>query len=211
GHFGRVPIQTAWLGVALPALVLNYMGQGALVLGNPVAIANPFFLMFPEHTLWPVVLLTTAATVIANQAVITGAYSLTLQAHPLGLLPRFNIRHTSEEVAGQIYLPRVNWLLLAAVLLLVAVFKSSSALAAAYGVAVTATMITTSLMAFVVFRRRWLWPLWRVAALLVPLLLIELTFFAANVIKLLDGAWVPLAVRASLLRALPDVARGTGL
>jgi KUP system potassium uptake protein len=211
GHFGRVPIRTAWLGIALPALVLNYMGQGALVLGTPVAIANPFFLMFPEQALWPVVVLTTAATVIASQAVITGTYSLTRQAIQLGLLPRFDIRHTSEEVAGQIYLPRVNWLLLAAVVLLVAVFKSSSALAAAYGVAVTATMVTTSLMAFVVFRRLWLWPLWRVVALMVPLLLIELTFFAANVIKLLDGAWVPLALAAFVIVTMLTWRRGTAI
>ena len=144
--------------MALPALTLNYLGQGALVLGNPAAIENPFFLMFPGWALWPVVLLTTVATVIASQAVITGAYSVTRQAIQLGLLPRFGIRHTSEEMAGQIYLPRVNWLLLLAVLLLVVVFKSSSALAAAYGVAVTATMITTSLMAFFVFWKLWQWP-----------------------------------------------------
>jgi KUP system potassium uptake protein len=211
GHFGRVPIQTAWLGLALPALVLNYMGQGALVLGTPVAIANPFFLMFPEWALWPVVLLTTAATVIASQAVITGAYSLTRQAIQLGLLPRFRIRHTSEAMAGQIYLPRVNWLLLAAVLLLVVIFKSSSALASAYGVAVTASMITTSLMAFVVFRRRWLWPAWRVAALLVPLLAIELMFFSANAIKLVEGAWIPLAFAAFLIVVILTWRRGSAI
>jgi KUP system potassium uptake protein len=211
GHFGRLPVQAAWLGVALPALTINYLGQGALVLGNPQAIENPFFLMFPEWALWPVVLLTTAATVIASQAVITGAYSITRQAIQLGLLPRFGIRHTSEEVAGQIYLPRVNWLLLIAVLLLVVVFKSSSALAAAYGVAVTATMITTSLMAFVVFRRRWLWPAWRVAALLVPLLLIELVFFSANAAKLFEGAWVPLACAIALIAVMLTWRRGAGI
>ncbi len=211
GHFGRIPIQAAWLGVALPALTINDLGQGALVLRNPLAIENPFFLMFPEWTLWPAVLLTTAATVIASQAVITGAYSLTRQAIQLGLLPRFSIRHTSEEVAGQIYLPRVNWLLLGAVLLLVVVFKSSSALAAAYGVAVTATMITTSLMAFIVFRRRWLWPAWRVAALLVPLLIIELIFFSANAIKLVEGAWVPLACAILLIAVMLTWRRGTAI
>jgi KUP system potassium uptake protein len=209
GHFGRVPIQTAWLGVALPALVVNYMGQGALVLGNPVAIQNPFFFMFPEWSRWPVLLLTTAATVIASQAVITGTYSLTRQAIQLGLLPRFSIRHTSEEVAGQIYMPRVNWLLLGAVLLLVAVFKTSSALASAYGVAVTATMITTSLMAFVVLRGRWLWPAWQVAALLVPLLGIELVFFSANVIKLVQGAWMPIAAALFLAAVMLTWRRGT--
>ena len=211
GHFGRVPIQTAWLGVALPALVVNYMGQGALVLGNPVAIENPFFLMFPEWSRWPVLLLSTAATVIASQAVITGAYSITRQAIQLGLLPRFNIRHTSEEMAGQIYMSRVNWLLLGAVLLLVAVFKTSSGLASAYGVAVTATMITTSLMAFVVLRRRWLWPAWQVAALLVPLLAIELVFFSANAIKLFQGAWMPLAVALFLVAVMLTWRRGTSI
>ena len=155
--------------------------------------------MFPSWALWPIVLLTTVATVIASQAVITGAYSLTRQAIQLGFLPRFSIRHTSEEVAGQIYLPRVNWVLLVAVLLLVVVFKSSSALTAAYGVAVTATMITTSLMAFFVIWKLWRWPMWQAAALIVPLLLIELVFFAANVMKIVEGAWVPLAIAVSLM------------
>ncbi len=211
GHFGRKPVQMAWLGVALPALTLNYMGQGALVLGNPTTIENPFFLMFPSWALWPVVLLTTMATVIASQAVITGAYSVTRQAIQLGLLPRLGIRHTSEEMAGQIYLPRVNWLLLLAVLLLVAVFKSSSALAAAYGVAVTATMITTSLMAFFVFWKLWRWPMWRAAVLIVPLLLIEQVFFAANVIKIFEGAWVPLAIAISLMLVMLTWVKGTGI
>jgi KUP system potassium uptake protein len=211
GHFGRLPIQAAWLGVALPALTLNYLGQGALVLANPQAIENPFFLMFPGWALWPVVLLTTAATVIASQAVITGAYSLTRQAIQLGLLPRFDVRHTSEEVAGQIYLPRINWLLLIAVLLLVVVFKTSSALASAYGVAVTATMVTTSLMAFVVLRRRWLWPAWKAVLLIAPLLLLECVFFFANAIKIVEGAWVPLAVAGALVAIMLTWRRGTAI
>src|SRR5262245_15190548 len=181
GHFGRRPIQVAWLGVALPALTLNYLGQGAVVLARPAAIENPFFLMYPGWALWPIVLLSTAATIIASQAVITSAYSLTRQAVQLGLLPRFAIRHTSGEVAGQIYVARVNWLLLIAVLLLVVIFKSSSALATAYGVAVTATMITTSLMAFFVFWRRWRWSIWQAAALIVPLLFIEQEIGRAHV------------------------------
>ncbi len=211
GHFGRVPVQAAWLGVALPALTINYMGQGALVLGNPVTLQNPFFLMFPEWGRWPALVLTTAATVIASQAVITGAYSLTRQAVQLGLLPRFSVLHTSEEMAGQIYMPRVNWLLLLAVLLLVVMFRSSSALASAYGVAVTACMITTSLMAFVVLRKGWLWPVWRVAALLVPLLAIELIFFGANAMKLLQGAWVPIAVALFLIAVMLTWRRGTAI
>ena len=211
GHFGRFPIQAAWLGVALPALTLNYFGQGALVLGNPQAIENPFFLMFPSWALWPVVLLTTAATVIASQAVITGAFSLTRQAIQLGLLPRFDVRHTSQDMAGQIYLPRINWLLLIAVLLLVVVFKTSSGLAAAYGVAVTATMIATSLMAFVVLRRRWMWPAWRVALLLVPLLVIELVFFLANAIKIVEGAWMPIALAGVLMVIVLTWRRGMAI
>jgi KUP system potassium uptake protein len=211
GHFGRLPIQTAWLAVVLPALALNYLGQGALVLSNPTAIQNPFFLMFPEWSRWMAVLLAGAATVTASQAVIAGAYSLTRQAVQLGLLPRFGIRHTSEEMAGQIYLPRVNWLLLAAVLLLVLAFRSSSGLASAYGVAVTGTMITTSLMAFFVLRWRWQWPLWQVAGLLVPILVIELAFCAANTAKILQGAWVPIAGAFFLIAVMLTWRRGSAL
>jgi KUP system potassium uptake protein len=211
GHFGRKPIQAAWFAVALPALTLNYLGQGALVLGRPTAIENPFFLMYPNWALWPLVLLTTAATVIASQAVITGAYSITRQAVQLGLLPRFAIRHTSGEMPGQIYVARVNWLLLIVVLLLVVVFKSSTALAAAYGVAVTATMITTSLMAFFVFWRRWHWSIWQAAALIVPLLFIEQVFFSANVIKIFEGAWVPLLIALCLILVMLTWLRGTSI
>src|SRR5882724_6731600 len=150
GHFGRKPIQTAWLVLVFPALLLNYFGQGALLLGDPAAIENPFFLLYPEWALLPMVVLATAATVIASQAVITGAYSLTRQAIQLGLLPRLEIRHTSETQVGQIYMPRVNGLLLLGVLLLVALFRSSSALASAYGISVTGTMVVTALMAIIV-------------------------------------------------------------
>ena len=143
GHFGRAPIRMAWLTVVLPALTINYLGQGALVLADPKAIENPFFLLYPEWALLPMVVLATAATVIASQAVITGAYSLTQQAIQLGLLPRFEIRHTSEALFGQIYMPRVNTLLLIGVVLLVVLFRSSSALASAYGIAVTGTMVVT--------------------------------------------------------------------
>ena len=211
GHFGRVPIQAAWLGAALPALTVNYLGQGALVLAHPATIKDPFFLLFPSWALWPVVLLTTMATVIASQAVITGAYSITRQAIQLGLLPRFSIRHTSADVAGQIYLPRVNGLLLTAVLLLVIVFQSSSALTAAYGVAVTATMITTSIMAMFAIWRLWRWPLWQAVALIAPLLLIEQVFFAANMIKVFAGAWVPLAVAITLMLVMLTWVRGTSI
>ena len=155
GHFGRGPIRVAWLGLVFPALALNYLGQGSLVLARPETVENPFFLMAPGWGLLPLVILATAATIIASQAVISGAFSLTRQAVQLGLLPRLEIQHTSESQVGQVYMPRVNWTLLAAVLILVFAFRSSSALASAYGIAVTGTMVVTSLLAFTVFRRAW--------------------------------------------------------
>ena len=161
GHFGRKPIQTAWVGFVFPALALNYLGQGALVLVNPKAIENPFFLLYPDWALLPMVVLATAATVIASQAVITGTYSMTQQAIQLGLLPRLELRHTSEAHYGQIYMPRVNTLLLIGVLLLVAMFRSSSALASAYGIAVTGTMVVTGAMAFIVVWKVWHWSIAR--------------------------------------------------
>src|SRR5213076_1918375 len=160
GHFGKRPIQTAWLFIVLPSLAINYLGQGALLIADPKAIENPFFLMFPDWALIPMVALATAATVIASQAVITGAYSLTRQAIQLGLMPRFEIRNTSESHAGQIYLPRVNTLLLIGVLMLVVLFRSSSALASAYGISVTGTMVVTAMMAFVVIWKAWKWSPW---------------------------------------------------
>ena len=168
GHFGRKPIQIAWVGLVLPALAINYLGQGALVLANPKALANPFFLLYPDWALLPMVVLATAATVIASQAVITGAYSLTQQAIQLGLLPRLEIRHTSEEYYGQIYMPRVNTFLFLGVLLLVLMFRSSSALASAYGIAVTGTMVVTGIMAFVVIWKVWNWSPLAAAALMAP-------------------------------------------
>src|SRR4051795_8310751 len=175
GHFGRKPIQTAWIAIVLPALVLNYLGQGALLLGNPKAIENPFFLLYPDWALLPMVLLATVATVIASQAVITGAYSLTQQAIQLGLLPRLEIRHTSESHYGQIYMPRVTTFLFVGVLLLVALFRSSSALASAYGIAVTGTMVVTGMMGFVVVWKVWNWRPIAAAALMAPFLFIDLT------------------------------------
>src|SRR5882757_5484680 len=157
GHFGKRPIQTAWLFIVLPSLALNYLGQGALVLENSKALENPFFLMFPDWALFPMVVLAIVAAVIASQAVITGAYSLTRQAIQLGLMPRFEIRHTSESHSGQIYIPRVNMLLSIGVVLLIVLFRSSSALASAYGIAVTGTMVVTAMMGFVVIWRVWKW------------------------------------------------------
>ena len=190
---------------------LNYLGQGALVLAHPKSIENPFFLLYPHWALLPMVLLATAATVIASQAVITGAYSLTRQAIQLGLLPRLEIRHTSESLAGQIYMPRVNTLLLIGVLLLVALFRSSSALASAYGIAVTGTMVVTAMMAFVVIWRVWHWPLFATAALIVPFLFIDLTFLSANLLKIVEGGWVPLALGGLVMAMMYTWRRGTRL
>jgi KUP system potassium uptake protein len=211
GHFGRRPIQTAWLIIVLPSLVVNYLGQGALVLADPKAVENPFFLLYPDWALLPMVALATAATVIASQAVITGAYSLTRQAIQLGLLPRLEIRHTSVTHAGQIYMPRVNTLLLVGVLLLVGLFKSSSALASAYGIAVTGTMVVTAMMAFIVIWKGWHWSLPAAAALMVPFLVIDLTFLAANLLKVVEGGWVPLAFGAALMLLMYTWRRGTRL
>ncbi len=211
GHFGRKPIQFAWFSWVLPALVLNYFGQAALVLSDHTALDNPFYKLYPEWALIPMVVMATIATIIASQAVITGAFSLTRQAIQLGLLPRFAIKHTSESMAGQIYLPRVNWLLLAGVLFVVAIFKSSSSLAAAYGVAVTADMVISSTLMFFVVWKLWKWKLWQALALIVPLLLIEQVFFAANMIKVLEGGWLPLTLAAVLAVLMATWVRGAGI
>jgi KUP system potassium uptake protein len=211
GHFGRKPIQIAWVGLVLPSLALNYLGQGALVLANPKAIENPFFLLYPEWALLPMVLLATAATVIASQAVITGAYSLSQQAIQLGLLPRLEIRHTSEAHYGQIYMPRVNTFLLVGVLLLVALFRSSSALASAYGIAVTGTMVVTGVMGFVVVWKVWNWRPIAAAALMAPFLFIDLTFLTANLLKVVEGGWVPLAFGGLVMTVMYTWRRGSRL
>jgi len=208
GHFGPGPIRTAWFAIALPALVINYLGQGALLLANPAAIESPFFLLYPDWALLPMVGLATAATVIASQAVITGAYSLTRQAVQLGLLPRLEIRHTSESQFGQIYMPRVTMLLLVGVLLLVILFKSSGALASAYGIAVTGTMVVTATLALIVVWRVWNWPLWAAAALMVPFLLIDLVFLGANLLKVFQGGWVPLLIAAMVMAVMLTWRRG---
>jgi len=211
GHFGKRPIQTAWLFVVLPSLAVNYLGQGALLIGDPKAIENPFFLMFPDWALIPMVALATAATVIASQAVITGAYSVTRQAIQLGLLPRFEIRHTSEAHSGQIYIPRVNMLLFLAVMLLVALFRSSSALASAYGIAVTGTMVVTAMMGFVVIWRVWKWSPIAAAALIAPFLFLDITFLAANLFKVFEGGWVPLVLGGVVMLLMYTWRRGSRL
>ena len=192
GHFGRKPIQTGWFYFVMPALLINYFGQGALVLSDPAAIENPFYRLVPEILLLPLVVLATAATVIASQAVITGAFSLIRQAVQLGLLPRFEVRYTSETHAGQIYLPRVNRLLLIGVVLLVLLFRTSSGLASAYGIAVSTTMVVDGIMGFVVVWKLWNWRAATAAAVILPFVVVDMSFFAANLLKLLEGAWVPL-------------------
>jgi KUP system potassium uptake protein len=209
GHFGRKPIQAAWLGVVLPSLLVNYFGQGALLLSHPEAIENPFYRLYPGWALIPIMLLATMATVIASQAVITGAFSFTRQAIQLGLIPRVQIRHTSESMAGQIYLPRVNQLLFVGVLFVTITFRESGNLAAAYGLAVTATMVIDSLMAFFVIWRLWNWPVWKAAAMMVPLLLIEQVFLTANLLKIPEGGWLPLTVAAMIGLAIWTWVRGT--
>ena len=211
GHFGRGPIRTAWLGLVFPALMLNYLGQGGLVLANRAAVHNPFFLMAPAWALVPLVLLATCATVIASQAVISGAFSLTQQAVQLGLLPRLEIQHTSESQVGQIYMPRVNWTLMAAVVGLVLLFETSSALASAYGIAVTGTMVITSLLAFVVFRHAWRWPLALVVLVIAPILLTELVFFTANLEKFFEGGYVPVLLAALVGLLITTWVQGTAI
>jgi KUP system potassium uptake protein len=211
GHFGRRPIQTAWFCLVLPALLLNYFGQGAKVLAEPAAIENPFYRLVPEMLLLPMVVLATAATVIASQAVITGAYSLVHQAIHLGLLPRLAIMHTSASQAGQIYIPRVTGALLVGVLLLVGLFRTSSALASAYGIAVATTMVVDGLLAFIVIWKFWHWPIWRVALVISPLVIVDLVFFSANLLKLLEGAWAPILFGATMVLLILTWRRGTGI
>ncbi len=211
GHFGRVPIQSAWMFFVLPALTLNYLGQGALVLANPAAVENPFFLMAPQWALLPLVIIATVATVIASQAVITGAFSLARQAIQLGLLPRMLILHTSETQEGQIYIPRVNRMLLLGVLLLVLMFKNSSALASAYGIAVTGTMVVTTSLAFVVVWKLWKWPLWLAVLVISGFLVIDLAFLAANLMKIVDGGWVPLLIGGCAMVVMWTWVRGADL
>jgi KUP system potassium uptake protein len=211
GHFGKRPIQSAWLFIILPSLALNYLGQGALLLAKPHGVENPFFLMFPDWALLPMVSLATVATVIASQSVITGAYSLTRQAIQLGLLPRFEVRHTSEAHSGQIYIPRVNMLLLLTVTLLVVVFRSSSALASAYGISVTGTMVVTGMMGFVVIWKVWRWSPIAAAALIAPFLFLDLTFLTANLLKVFEGGWVPLALGSVVMLLMYTWRRGSRL
>ncbi|MDB5422051.1 MAG: trkD, partial [Brevundimonas sp.] len=209
GHFGKSPIRAGWLCFVLPCLTLNYLGQGALMLDNPAAAANPFWAMVPQFAYWPMLALATVATVIASQAVITGAFSVTQQAVQLGLLPRIDIRFTSETQAGQIFVPAVNTFLMVGVLLLLVVFQSSHNLTAAYGVAVTGVMLINTLMSFSVIRKKWNWPLWSVLACLIPFGFIDSVFLTSNLLKIPDGAWLPLVLGAILILIMWTWTRGS--
>ncbi|MBS0535329.1 MAG: potassium transporter Kup [Proteobacteria bacterium] len=211
GHFGKKPIQAAWLCLVLPALLINYFGQGAKVLADPASIENPFYRLVPESFLVPMIVMATAATVIASQAVITGAYSLVHQAIQLGLLPRLAILHTSASHVGQIYIPRVTISLLIGVLLLVGLFRSSGALASAYGIAVATTMVVDVTLGFFVIWKLWKWKFWQAGLIILPLLLVDATFFSANFLKLFEGAWLPLLFGITMVLIILTWRRGTGI
>ena len=208
GHFGRRPVRMAWFIVVLPALVLNYFGQGAYVLAHPAAVANPFFMMLPAWSQLPMVVLATAATVIASQAVISGAYSLTAQAIQLGFCPRMMVEHTSSREMGQIYMPLVNWTLFAAVVALVLGFGKSDNLASAYGIAVATTMVVTTLLAMVVAHLTWRWSRWRVALVLGPLLVLDVLLVATNSVKIADGGWFPVSIGLACMTVMLTWYRG---
>jgi KUP system potassium uptake protein len=211
GHFGRKPIQVSWFLIVLPASMLNYFGQGALVLKDPTAIEGPFFLLAPDWLLLPLVLLAAFATVIASQAVISGAFSLGWQAMRLGIFPRLLIRHTSAAHHGQIYAPHLNWLLMICVILLVLGFKSSGALASAYGIAVTGTMIITTIVAFLVARWHWQWPMWKAGAVFGVIILTEGTLLSASLLKIPQGGWFPLVLGGFVFLLMATWMRGRTL
>jgi KUP system potassium uptake protein len=211
GHFGRRPIRIAWLSVAFPALMLNYFGQGALLLASPDAIVNPFYLMVPSWGLYPMVVMATMATIIASQAVISGAFSVSRQAVQLGLCPRLEIRHTSESEIGQIYIPQINWGLMVCVLGLIVTFQSSSKLASAYGVAVTGSLMIDTIVAFVVVQFVWGWSLPRAVLVCGVFFAIDLVFFGATLLKIVDGGWFPLLVGALIFTLLSTWYKGRNI
>ena len=209
GHFGKGPIRAAWAVLVFPCLALNYLGQGAVVLSHPQARENPFWAMAPQIAYWPILILATMATVIASQAVITGAFSLTQQAVQLGLVPRMDIKRTSESQAGQIFVPAVNNLLMVGVLILLFVFQTSHQLASAYGIAVTGAMFVDTLLAYVIVRRMWKWNLLQTGLLLIPLSVVDLVFITSNALKIPEGAWLPLVLGGALVALMWTWARGS--
>jgi KUP system potassium uptake protein len=208
GHFGRAPIRRAWFFLVFPALTLNYLGQGALILRDPSSISSPFFLLLPSWSRIPMVVLATLATVIASQAVISGAFSVSRQAVQLGLLPPLRIRQTSEHEAGQVYLPAVNWALFAGVLVLILAFRTSERLATAYGIAVTGALLVDTVLLLVVARRRWHWATWQLVLAGVTFGGVELTFFGANLTKILSGGWLPLLIAATVFLLMTTWRKG---
>jgi KUP system potassium uptake protein len=208
GHFGKTPIRIAWLSCVFPGIVLNYLGQGAFIIAHPDAVTNPFFLMAPGWALVPLVILATLVTVIASQAVITGAFSIAQQAMSLGLLPRMNITHTSDTEQGQIYIGQINWLILFGVVILVLVFKSSSNLASAYGVAVNTSMVIDSVLAIIFFWKARTLPVWLVLPALISILAIETTFLAANGLKIASGGYMPLLIGTTIILIMLTWLRG---
>ncbi|MBD0191110.1 potassium transporter Kup, partial [Acinetobacter baumannii] len=211
GHFGPVPIRLAWFFVVLPCLVLNYAGQGALLLRDPAAIENPFYLLVPQWALYPMIIMATMATVIASQAVISGVFSLARQAIQLGYLPRLSIKHTSESEEGQIYVPFLNWLLLIAIIILILIFKTSSNLASAYGLAVTLTMLCDTILVAVFIYSAWKWSLPKVLLLIIPFFILESVLVGATSLKILSGGWVPLLIGAIAVTILMTWKRGREL
>ena len=211
GHFGLKPIRYAWFGFVFPALLLNYFGQGALLINHPDAIQNPFYLLAPTWALYPLLILSTLATVIASQAVISGAFSVTRQAIQLGYCPRMNILHTSGEAMGQVYVPAINWMLMISVFILVISFKSSSALASAYGIAVTGTMIVDTILAFVIFKELWHWSKLSRLTFLSAFLIVDLTFLSSNSLKIPTGGWLPLVIATVLFLILTTWIKGRAL
>jgi KUP system potassium uptake protein len=211
GHFGKKPIRLAWFAIVMPALTLNYFGQGALLLKNPEAVKNPFYMMGPEWAILPLVLLATMATVIASQAMITGAFSVTKQAVQLGYLPRLQMRHTSVRETGQIYIPFVNWGLFVAIVMAVVMFKSSSNLAAAYGIAVTTDMLITTVLTFFVIRYAWKYPLWLCIAATGLFFIVDVTFWASNLLKLEQGGWFPVLIGMAMFTLMMTWKQGRGL
>ncbi|EXD25920.1 potassium uptake protein [Acinetobacter baumannii 34654] len=211
GHFGPVPIRLAWFFVVLPCLVLNYAGQGALLLRDPAAIENPFYLLVPQWALYPMIIMATMATVIASQAVISGVFSLARQAIQLGYLPRLSIKHTSESEEGQIYVPFLNWLLLIAIIILILIFKTSSNLASAYGLAVTFTMLCDTILVAVFIYSAWKWSLPKVLLLIIPFFILESVLVGATSLKILSGGWVPLLIGAIAVTILMTWKRGREL